>query len=233
MTALQDLAKFAGKAGWDILSAMLGDIIADLRKEAPNILVNRIKRTFTERRKEFMPFLDEMRLRGDDYETSAKRFDALMKEWQGEKPGEEGWRMRILVDELYGAFDPDEKPVRPERPVIPAGKGGAGTMSAPALETYKLDLRNYRADLKAWKAEAEERANLRFEFFKRLGLRSDEEIEVVLEAVRDNGFWQIVMALPIYYAKLAVKKPFKKIDEAAGKAAPHVQRLADWINAQP
>lgn len=233
MAAFPDWTKIASRAGWDILSAMLGDIMAELRKEAPNILVNRIKRTFTERRKEFIPFLDEMRLKGGDYERSANHFEALMEKWQREKPGEEGWRMRILVDDLYGAFDPDDEPVRPERPAIPAGKGGAGAMSAPALEAYKLDLDDYKDDLQAWKNEAERRANLRFEFFKRLGLRRNQEIEVVLEAVRDNGFWQLAMALPIYYTKLAAKKPFKKIDEAAGKAAPHVQRLADWINAQP
>lgn len=232
MAVPKDWMKLAGRAGWDILSATLGDILAQLKEDSPTFFAERIKQSIAEGRHELGDFLIGDLLDGT---TEGDAASATLLEhqrlWQEGLPrpygahepykaGTENSKVNGLT-KLYQVFNP------PERVLFPELRTGTGTGPVNAEI-----LRAYRRQQRARDRTARERAKARITCFKRIGQMSFEERDAFLELVNDDTLAQFLKR-----AASSAKKPFKagweKIDEGAGKAAPHVGRLADWINARP
>lgn len=232
MAALQDLAKVAGRAGWDIISATLGDIIAELKKESPTFFAERIKQSIAEGRDELGDFLVGDLLDGTAEGTVASATllehqrlwqEGLSRPYGAHEPyksGTENSKVNGLT-KLYQVFNPPERVPFPE---LRTGTG-AGAINAEVL-------REYRRQQAARDRTARVRAKARIVCFKRIGGMSFEERDAFLELVNDDTLMQVIKRVGSEL-KQGAKKPWKSIDKAAGKAAPHVGRLADWINNQP
>jgi len=233
MAVPKDWMKMAGKAGWDILSATLGDILAKLKEDdGPTFFAERIKQSIAKGRDDLGDFLIGDLLDGT---TEGEAASAALLEhqrlWQkglprrygtGEpyKAGTENSKVDGLT-KLYQVFNP------PERLPFPDLRTGRG-----ADQVNAEILREYRRQQGARDRTARRQREARIACFKRIGQMSFEERDAFLELVNDDTLAQFIKRA-VSETRRPFKAGWKKLDEGTGKAAPHVGRLADWINAQP
>ncbi len=228
MASLQNLAKLARTAGWDVLSAMLGDILAELKKESPTFFANRIKQSIAEGRDELAKFLVEGPPNGlldgtADAEAASAALRGHQRLWQESRPrpygaGEpyepmtENSKANSLT-KLFQAFNPPKEMPFPEL--------RTGTGSTRVNEEI---LRDYNRRQKACDREARARAKARIASFKRIGLMSFEERDAFLEIVNDDTLNQFLI-----WIGFEVGKGAKKLDAAATRAARPNGRLDQLV----
>lgn len=226
---------WAKEFGREVIAGLVGEALGSLKKaineQGAAFVGERIQRSVAERREEVMGFIQgDLRRRGGDYAIAAEnllkalqlRHNTEPRPYGGHepyKPGDENHLANMLAL-LFGTKDP---PPRPEQPDISKVKQPIATLM---LEEYRRELR--RRD-----RVARNRFKEKVELFKGIGLLPPEDLDALVEGVRDDGVYQMVVGRPVFEIKKAAKAPFKKIDDAAGKAAPLVGQMATWVDSLP
>ncbi len=223
----------ARKATWDIISAALGDFIANsisaagskVGEEGTTFVAERLKRSIVERRAEVVAFIRHDLWRKDgDYRQAAENLIEGQRLRQAKHS--ENWWANALAD-LYGAFDNRK---RPEKPQLLSGK--------ESLEVNHLLHQTWKEELADWEKKDEVLKEAKLEFFKELGLMSHEERDTFLQFPNDDAVQQFFARLGFEVkagGKGAIKagrKATEKIDKAALRATiPTANTLNNWGNA--
>ncbi len=215
----------------DLLLNTLKSLAGEFAAKGPSFVGDRIKSSIPKRRGEVAAFIVGGLLDGspEGGQASANLLEhqRLWQECQprpyglGEpyKHGLENKRVKAIED-LYEAFDPPE-PI--EFPELRSGKGSD--------QVNQELLQEYRRRSEARDQVARERAEAKIACFKLLGLMGFEERDTFLEMPVNDEVAQFINRIGSELKKTGAV--WNAIDKAAGRAAPHVSRLTDWINAQP